>query len=225
MPGQTPSSSRFYSIFLLLAAGLMLLLISHHPVASGTGEAARVQSMVKLSGTDQLIHGGAIALLLVIWTGIVRLGYRLGLQKPDVLLGLLSFSAGILCGISAMAFDGFALPWIAVQCQSMGTACPSGISGGLMLASAAVQAFTRLSLYMMALTAVAWSLRIIMSDPVNLILGWVGLASGLLQWALLAGPIERLTPHTLLAILGAQLIWYLAVAWYFFADADCAQKT
>lgn len=212
-PSKTTSSNRpIIAVGIGVAMLAVILAISHHPVSHGATLAEKLVSMQQQSFAAQAVHGVVMLLLAFLTIAMAALSDRLGLRRPAVALALLLFVLATVQGCIAMTFDGFVTPLLAARCLGGMPGCADTMAGPLMLAAAAVQAFTRLSLLATALAVGLCSAQLI-AGPRLYLAGAIGLASATLQLVLLAGVATVLTPHTLIIVLAAQLAWYGVAVW------------
>lgn len=190
-----------------------MAIIAHHPVAHGSSDADRLASVLAQGSADQMVHGSVMGILLLLGAIMAGVSRRLGQAGPAVQTALLAFQLAIGMGFVAMTFDGFIIPAISHSCEAATPDCLG--STALMFKSAgfAVQAFTRIGLYLIAGATALWSLVMLAKAGGWRIAGGVGVVSTMAQLVLLTGVIGRLTPQTLLLELAAQLVWYVTLAW------------
>lgn len=78
---------------------LSVLAMAHHP----SGPSAQ-------SGLYQLVHGAMIITVLVNLSGFTRLAMRMGVDRFDVLCGLIAYAAAAFANVLAATINGFAAP-------------------------------------------------------------------------------------------------------------------
>jgi hypothetical protein len=225
-PPSATLGDRIAAGMIILPCLLIMAAVAHHPVAAGSTTAGRLADILRLSSVDGLVHGAIMAGLLVLTGGLIQFSRRRGLAKPLVALAVLAQILAVAMSFVAMTFDGFVIPAIAARCPTGAASCLEGALVALPLASDAVQAFTRVGLALMAFATLLWSADLAVHRAVRLdrwtgigaaaLTAWIlahsGLAVSAVQFWALGQLFTRLTPHTLLLILGVQSLWYLAVA-------------
>jgi hypothetical protein len=197
---------------MIAAACLALTIaIAHHPVAQGASALLRVASIQQQAFADELIHGTIMAILLILASGMGYYSLQRGIKKPAVLTACLAYCLATVLGFIAGAFDGFVLPALARRCPGNFDECLRRTEDLLGFASICVQVFSRISLLLMVAATLLWSIDLLLGHSARL-RGAAGVAVALFQVWFLSGIAYVRTPHTLLAVMIAQIIWYLIVA-------------
>ncbi len=197
-------------------AGAVLLAIvalALHPHMSGhAGPQAELREMGSLSARDRLVHGTLLLLLGMLLTGFASYALRRGLTRRPVVAGLVSFAAGIGGLFAAGLIDGFVLPEIVARFVAASPAAQDAAVATLTACGVAVNVLTAFGIVAMAIAIAAWSLDLARDVGESRIAGIVGFVSALLTVAVLITGGPSLTPHTLIAVLCAQGVWYVWIA-------------
>lgn len=110
-------SGRLPGLVLIVAAAATIVGMLHHPTGHGSTSAEFAESLVQAGPMLRLVHGAMIALLLAMTYGVTAYALRRGLDRPLVLLGLVTFIAGIFVMLPAPLLDGFVIADFAAQGQ------------------------------------------------------------------------------------------------------------
>ena len=190
-----------------------IAIISHHPVAQGVSDVERLNSVVDQSGAAQAVHGAVMAIWLILGAAMIGFSRLLGISRPTVLIALAAFMVSVVMGFIAMTFDGFVISAIGQTCISARPDCVTSTTLMFGFAAIAVQAFTKIALFLVAGAMALWSIAMINRDRQWRIIACIGIASASAQVALLFGPAAHLTPQTLILVLFAQCCWFFGLVW------------
>lgn len=195
----------------ILGLGMIMLvvLIAHHPQAHGTSQVQRIGSILQQSNADRIVHGTVMGVMVGLGLAMGRFSAALGISGKPVMAAALSYLLGLGAGIAAMTFDGFVIPSIAQTCADLAQPCLASIEPILRLSSKAVQAFTTVSLLFTAAAVMLWSIALIGRGGRLRLAGLIGILSAAAQALLTVVFIDGLKPTTLLAVLAAQIVWYV----------------
>jgi hypothetical protein len=220
-PGRT--AQRVAGFVLGAAALLMLIAISHHPVAPRRRGLEALQGVVSVGPADRIVHG---LLVLIIFAMIFSFTvYTLGRVRLSICaLAWVAFFAGDMCVIGAALTDGFFVPAFA---ESYLAGAPIDAAPGLAIlkaAAVAIQVLTKFGFLALSAATFFWSIDLFLDRgpatqrnrarpgfPSRLI-GLLGLIASIAIVALLifGGTVNV---HSLLIIVALQALWYLAIAW------------
>ena len=103
-------NDRIAGAILIASALLMVFAMLHHPVPHAHSFEELVQEMDSLDRVNQLVHGSAIALMMLLSLGMSFFGSRLGLNRVTVRAALIAFFVGAFAMIIAAMFSGFIVP-------------------------------------------------------------------------------------------------------------------
>lgn len=111
-------NGRLPGLVLIGAAAATIVGMLHHPTGHGSTGEELADSLVQARPMLRLVHGAMIALLLAMTYGVTAYANRRGLDRPLVLLGLITFIAGIFVMLPAPLLDGFVIADFAAQARS-----------------------------------------------------------------------------------------------------------
>ena len=166
------------------------------------------------------MHGVAIASVCAYGFGYATLARRLGLQRPEVLAGLLVYLLGCVAMIGATILDGFVTPHIAADAIA---AAPQRIAFAYNLVhfiGIVLNDLAKLGWVLQAVATLAWSVTLLHKPGLPRTVGVTGMLSSALVVALIAGSATDMTMTSLLSVLFAQLTWNLAAAAYLMRRTD-----
>ena len=213
----TPLPRAFPDVFagavIGLAAVLAVVMILHHPVVHG-GAGAIMASAERLAGVDRVVHGVLIGLMGLLILGFLHLTQRLGFQRPAAAAGFVAFAGGSVLVCIAATFDGFVVPDVAGWCTAPGHVCAGSGTDMLVLISAAIQDFTKISFVAQSIGLICWGIALLTGREgwAGRVVGILGLIGGAAPAVILLGSHIVLSPHSLLMIFGCYGVWYLAAA-------------
>jgi hypothetical protein len=200
-----------YGWLLAVTTLLSLIVIAHHPVASGHDPAAVLRNVAASGNTDRWVHGLVILIVLLLTTGISGFAWRLGIAHPLVMAGWLSQVFGAVALIGAGLIDGFVIPDLAGMGAARGEA---GAYDLLALCGAWIQADTRLGFVLTALSAVFLGHALLHHRGGALWIGLLGIGVGGFSAVFVLTLTARFNPPLLLAYMTGQTAWYLTVAFW-----------
>lgn len=190
---------------------LALVVLSHHPVAHG-GTADEVLASIRTQATaDRLVHG-ALAINFGLQTAAMFVfASRLGVWRLTVLAGLVSFSCGAMLLVLAAMTDGFVVPAIVGGCGPS-PSCLAQATPLLRLSGLQIEALSRFALVAVAIAVAAWSGALLMTPATPRWAGSGGLCAAAVLLAALIASGARLSAHTLMPVMAAEIAWCLIVA-------------
>jgi hypothetical protein len=216
---QSPSSTRFpgrtaervAGFVLGISSLLMLIAISHHPVAPRRHGLEALQGVVGVGPADRIVHG---LLVLIIFAMIFSFTvYTLTrIRLSTCALAWVAFFAGDMCVVGAALTDGFFVPAFA---ESYLAGAPIDAAPGLAILKAAavvIQVLTKFGFLALCAATLFWSIDLFLDRGRDRIIGLLGLIATLAVLAVLifGGTVNV---HSLLIIVALQALWYLAIAW------------
>ena len=199
---------------IIIAAGALLTLVAvaHHPtVGHHAGPAAALAAIVRFAPTDRLVHGTLIAVVgaLVYAFAVYTLGRGTG--RPTALAGFVAYTLGSATTIIAASVDGFLVPEIAARYAGAPPETLPAATSLLILCSLTIQVATKLGMAALGAGIVLWSADLVRETGAVRAVGALGFAAAVASViAAFAG--GALTPASLLLVVGAQAVWYVAVA-------------
>lgn len=217
-PEPTPSLALAYRRAALAIAGttgLVLVALSHHPVA---GKAASAQeSLAKLAELqlmDGVVHGVLMVMLAILAAGFTSFSVLLGRARPPVIAGLAAYAAGCCIVVAAMLLDGFVVPQLGVKFVAAPENDIQLVYIILRVIGTVIQVLTKAGLLAMCAALLAWSyaLATMQGLPGSRWCAAVGAAGGLGSGLVIMFGNVLLTPGSLMAIFGIHSLWYFAAA-------------
>ncbi len=199
-------------------AGAVLLAIvalALHPhMSDHAGSQAELREMGSLSTRDRLVHGTLLLLLGMLLTVFTSYALRRGLTRQPVIAGLITFAVGIGGLLAAGLIDGFVLPGIVARSVAGSPAARDAAVATLAACGVAINVFTAFGIVAMAIAIAAWSFDLARDVGGSRIAGIVGFVSALLTVSVLVAGGPSLRPHTLIAVLCVQGVWYVWISRY-----------
>ena len=198
-------------IAIVAATVLSTVFVALDRSSGGHAPAEILAGIADLAARKAAVHGVAIASVCAYGFGYATLARRLGLERPNVLAGLVCYLIGCVAMVGATLVDGFVIPHLAIDAL----ATPGRIDFGYDLVHAlgvVVNDLARLGWTLQAVGALAWSLSLLRGDRMARMAGAVGLLSSALVGGLIVLSATRMSMTALLSVLVAQLLWNVAAA-------------
>jgi hypothetical protein len=218
MPSQSdaPERSRGQDIAsasgIAILIGLMLVMVTHHPIAGQADAVELVESIARQAAPNQVVHGTLAAAMIVMTSIMLGFAARLGLGRPHVLLGAVASALALVLICLSVLLDGFVAPALAVRCVDLYATCAIEAQALLRFSGLQIEFMTRVGLLLLASATVVWAAELFRWNGGARLAGALGMLSAIVQLAILVGGAERLNPHNLGLVVAAQAIWYLSVA-------------
>ena len=150
--------------------------------------------------------------LALLTSAMMHFSALLGFRRPAVLTAAIFYGLATLLLFVAMTIDGFVMPMIGARCATAAADCLQPTQDMLSLASIFVQSFTRIGEFATAIAILFWSIELLHFAGVTRAVGIAGIVLPIAHVVLLFGAAAMLTPHSLLMLVGVQIVWYVVVA-------------
>jgi hypothetical protein len=223
-----PSSSaavktRFAGFVLAACTILMIVAISHHPVAPARRGLQALEAITQLGAADRAVHATLIVIIFAMLFSFTV--YTLSRSRMQLsVFAWVAFFAGSMSVIAAALTDGFFVPAFAER--YLHTA-PFDAAPGLAILNAAavvIQVATRFGFLSLTAATLLWSVDQLLDRGRARIIGLLGIIVALAVAALLVfgGTINV---HALLLIVGLQAVWYLAISYQMIAPVPPESAT
>lgn len=188
------TGDRSAGVMLVVASLLTVFTMAHHPTHShGTGSLGAI------------VHGTMIVLLAILLYGFLHFALRRGLEKPLVLMGLVSYCISAIAHLLAATTNGFIAPTLARR-ESPGVSHDI-----LILCWESNQAFARVGVFATGIAFALWSIGLLArNDWANRLIGTIGLLSGIAPAVSLIGGRPMDVP-TAFAIYAAHATWAVLI--------------
>lgn len=183
-----------------------IIALSHHPVAHSSADLAR------MAGLDRVVHGAIIALMVLQTLALATLAARLDWARALVRSAFVLYFIAIGWAIGAMLIDGFIVADIGERFTDASAADAATVRVVMAFASSAIQVLTKLYLILASAGIFLFSLALFARGGVIRACAVLGLIVGLGASAPVLLPALSLNPHNLMALMGAQSLWFLFVA-------------
>lgn len=206
MTSEVRTTDRVAGWSLVVGTALSVFAMAHHPSAGATGTAARLAEMAREATLSGVVHGGLIALMVLVLFGLVGLAGALGFGLGRVRAGLIAYSVGVVCMIGAALVSGFIVPGLATSYTGSAEAI-EGLVPVFSLCFRANQALAQVGVVAQSVGLFFWSLVLLERPSWVRGVGLLGLAVGVLPiLGLLSGRLH-LDVHGMLAVVVAQALW------------------
>lgn len=198
----------------LIGAGalLSLLVVLHHPALHDVhGALDTARAVQGVGDVDRLVHGSLLLLIAAQAIGFFYFTSRLGFRNPAAFAGFFSYAAGSVVMVIPAILDGFVTPDLADKCLKS-TLCGASQFAAFPVIAVIIQDFTKAALVAMSLATLLWSIALLGRGGVALGVGLAGLVCSIAPMAVLLLSDIYLRPGNLAAILMAQSLWNLSIA-------------
>jgi hypothetical protein len=210
---ETRSSGRGLAAALACCALITLVLLANHPAGGGHSLTEVISAEARDRTADALVHGGFVITLTALIVCLVSVAHTLGIARPIVLTGLVSFCVGSGMLMLSMILDGLAVPAIATR--FIGITDPNALlpaRTALMLCGVLIGILMPFGLLLQAATMLSWSIAIAARRGLPLAAAIYGiLATALIAGGLLLAPVA-MSGHLLLGAIVLLALWYGALA-------------
>lgn len=211
-----PRHQRQVALAMACTTGLVLLALSHHPVAGNAGSFQEsLERIAALQTRDGLVHGALIMMLAVLAGGYAMFGALLGARRPPVVAAMAAYLGGCCALGAAMLMDGFVVPQLAAQFLAAPQADTDMARIVLRFIGIVIQVLSKAGLLMMCAALLAWSYALASSAWLARRWRWCagpGFAAGLAPAVYILGPDARLVPASLMAIFACHALWNVLAA-------------
>jgi hypothetical protein len=208
--------NRTTSLLLGFMALCVIIVLAKHPVVSqGASPEQSLVEIVALQNTDRWVHGILIAIVFVLAYALTRFSDVICERSAFAIAGCMTYQAGCISVIAAMLADGFLVPNIAIKFVNTSQAQLPVAIALMSFCSVAIRLLTKFGFLLMSIAFVAWAVALweLRAERANARWEWVVAAlAGVAPAAYLLGSQSPLVPHSLMAIISVQTIWYLTVA-------------
>lgn len=211
-----PSHQRLAALAMAGTTGLVLLALSHHPVAGNAGSFQENLAMIAaLQARDGIVHGVLIVMLAILAGGFAMFCALLGWRRPPVVAAMAAYLGGCCALVAAMLMDGFVVPQLATQFLSAPQADIDMARIALRIIGIVIQVLSKAGLLLMCAALLAWSYALAASAWLPRRWRWCagpGIAAALAPAAYLLGADARLVPASLMAIFASHALWNMLAA-------------
>ncbi len=204
--------TRTAGIAIALATVVSTVFVAMDRSGGGHTPQQILEGIAGLTTLKETVHGVAIASVCTYAFGYASLARRLGLERPNVLAGLLVYLFGCAAMIGATLIDGFITPHIALGAAA---ATPGRVQFAYDLVhflGLILNDMAKLGWILQAVGALAWSLTLIRMRGAARRAGAVGMLSSVLVCAIVYASDAAMSMTALLSVLLAQLLWNLSAA-------------
>jgi hypothetical protein len=210
---ETRNSARGLATALSCCALITLVLLANHPGGGGHTLIEVISSEARDQRADAIVHTGFVVTLAFLIVCLVSVARILGMARPLVSAGLVSFCIGSGLLMLSMILDGLAVP--AIAARFLAITDPTALlpaRTALMFCGVLIGILMPLGLLFQAATMLSWSIAIAARRGLRLAMAVYGiLATALLVSGLLFAPVA-MSAHVLLGAIVLLALWYAALA-------------
>jgi hypothetical protein len=210
-----PLPQRLAGFVLAACTLIMLIAISHHPVARVRRGTEALEAIAQVGAADRLVHGTLIVIIFAMIFSFTV--YTRGRARLHIgVLAWVAFFAGSMSVIGAALTDGFFVPAFAERYLRTVPIDPAPGLAILNASSVVIQILTKFGFLALCAATLFWSLDLVLERGRPRLIGLLGLIIAIAVAAMLlfAGTV---TAHSLLYIVGFQALWYLALSYQLIA--------
>lgn len=211
VPALRPFSDRSAGIAIATATVVSTIFVALDRSGGGTTPAQILAGIAGLAQLKAVVHGVAIASVCAYGFGYASLARRLGLQRPQVLAGIVVYLIGCVAMVGATIVDGFVIPHVAIDAG----ATPDRIRFAydtVHYLGIVVNDLAKLGWLLQAVGALSWSFALLRARGFERTVGVVGVLSSALVCVIVLGSATSMSMTALLSVLLAQLLWNIGAA-------------
>jgi hypothetical protein len=209
------SATRQSSAVLAIGGGTLLLLLKAHPQAPGHLRSFQevVNFEIEHRAMDALVHGGAIAVLVLLLAGHAGLLRAIRCGGVAGVLAVTAFGTGCALIAASLVLDGFLTPALALQFRDAQGDQPrqEAVEAVLHACGSAIGILMRMGLSSFAAAALAWSAGLLQAQDRRIAAALSGV-TGLILGVLMLWPSAAALDHTVMAGVLLLGVWQLALA-------------
>ena len=185
----------------------------HHPTIAAHQVKAQLQEVSQESFINGLVHGGLIAIIVLISFCLTHYAQYRDIRKPNILLGIICYWLGTIAMIQAALVSGFAVPHLASMINVFSTAELNSFIGLKKLTWATNQACSNMGCICWAITMCCWSFGKFAKGAVNTAFALLSFITGkVIITALIMGWLS-LTVSGMTAVTFTMSSWHICIAW------------
>ncbi|HEX4387498.1 MAG TPA: hypothetical protein VH109_02620 [Steroidobacteraceae bacterium] len=208
-----PSSSRALPILFAAAGTLMLALLLAHPHESARTFADLIEFEIDHRLINQVVHGGTIAVLVLLLAAHSALGRLVDPGSVCVSVAVTAFAAGCGLLIASLVLDGFTVPALALQSRAArDVAVQHAIQGQISFCGTLIGLLMPLGIVGLSASAMAWVRPLVRLGGSARRVGWIAGAAGVVTGVAVIAAISGASPHLLLAGFFLVALWQFALA-------------
>jgi hypothetical protein len=211
LPEGRDPCARNSGILLAVAALLMVFFMALHPRIHADHGADFTEAVALVATRNAVIHGALIAVLVLLFTGLLGLAERLGLHLMPVRLGLVACALGAVALIAAAALNGFAVAELAAELREHDRTA-AGLEPLFMLCHAINTAAARIGVVALSAAVLLWSFVLAHRTGASRLVGLLGLVVAAAPPLFMFAGHLPMNLHGFGAFILTQSVWYLAVA-------------
>jgi len=205
-------SGRQAGAAIIIASLLSVVLMALHPHYESRTAADFIEESSRKALVNGVIHGGLIALIGVLVSGLSCFASRLGPGSAAVRAGLVAYVMGAAAMMAAALVSGLIIPEFVSEFEGRPNEELAMMRLGIALCHAANQVCSRMGVLAMAVAIALWSAELARRPGGPRVAGVLGLVTAAgLALALLTGHL-RMNIHGVGAFLIGQTVWCVAVA-------------
>lgn len=225
VPMSESSVSRRRLSALFAASGVTLMvLLSVHPHEQLHAFSDVVAFEISHRLINALVHGGAIALFLVLLAGHVALARVINSASLSVTLAVTAFGAGCVFMMASLVLDGFVTPALALQYRAaQDFAVQHSIEALVRFCGTNIRVLMPMALLALAASALAWCVPMVRAGGRSRLAGAVSGVIGAMVGVMMSAAAPPIGDHAVTASLFLIALWHFALALApFKADAPVA---
>jgi hypothetical protein len=213
LPMSESSAARRRLSALFAASGLTLLvLLLVHPHEQMHGFSDLVAFEISHRLIDAFVHGGAIALFVLLLAGHVALARIINSASLPVTLAVTAFGAGCVFMTASLVLDGFVTPALALEHRAaQDLTQQNSIEALVRFCGTNIRVLMPMALLAFAASALAWCVPMIRAGGRSRLAGAVSGVIGAMVGAMMTAATPQIRDHTVIVSLVLIALWQLAL--------------
>jgi hypothetical protein len=186
--------------------------MAQHPSTGASDLAGAIAEMAREASQSRIVHGALIALMVLVFHGLVGFAGALGWPLARVRAGVIGYALGVVCLTLAALTNGFVLPALAERYADRPPAELDALRPLLALAHLASQALATTGVVAMSAAIFVWSWALLGRGRLAAVVAAVGLLTGGAHALGIVTGHLHLHVHGMLGVIVVQAVWSIGVA-------------
>jgi hypothetical protein len=209
--GASTNSAQFAAATLVFATAAEIILMAHHPSFGTADVRAAVRGIASAAGIDAWVHGGLIALMLLVAGALSEFCAQAGAARPLIRGGAIAYAAGVLALMGAALVSGFVVSDVVRSLSAVPSLDTQALQGMFLLCRALNQACASAGVLAMSAGIALWSVALMRDSGWRRLTGALGLVVVIVPATGLLSGAAHLNVFGMGAVVAIQGVWYIAV--------------
>jgi len=209
--GQEGAGPSSFGWVLVVAAILATCFAMAHPHIGSKDLSTVLRALARGAVFNGWIHGALMALSAVLVAGFLGFSRRIGLDRPEVVLGMVAYAFGTVAMACAAAINGFALGIFAGRYAALRPEQANAVAASVNEIGSISGAWAGIGAAATSAAIAAWSIRLLAFPGAPRATGLFGGLLAAATLVLLASGTLIMNVHGFLLLVVSQSLWTVAV--------------